>query len=510
MSYPTQVVAIEAPVTHYLYDEKRVNISLLNMFLRHLNSENPPHTGEDFVISPTDWQDALLTFGIDYNLLPEIAGTHEEAIKIRDRIFGKPKDIQAGSAVANSVSTMFGAKVDGVPLATGTYLTGINEVYPDNMFANTPVDTLIYAESHIIPIEDSHISITVSNREMPLAATISPEMLNQVMIDRTIAMVILGSNMHLADNNGECLDTLLEKLEATSPNIKERPTLVLTAASQSVAESTALKVALQTAPTVAPVIVSANTGELRRLLDMDTDWRKPHERKWWYKETNHGYAQLSEEFAIAFNPNTPEGKNTLITMGWKKLEGIDLERAKLADADYQAAKLKANEQAYLEAYTRIYEGQYRAPVTFVVTNGGKGVHVISSKGYAENYVPPKPPNGIVNTVGGGDAFLGGFLLGHMHKLPEADCVELGFICAGHVIGQDAARLAPKSCPLCVQDVLYRFMGLPAYLQAGTEKHKRILTAFIKNSAESLLSNPHYPLSKKVALNSPTPPGAGNG
>lgn len=64
---------------------------------------------------------------------------------------------------------------------------------------------------------------------------------------------------------------------------------------------------------------------------------------------------------------------------------------------------------------------------FIITFGGQGVMVrIGKETWNE---PPYNPHEIVDTIGAGDAFASGFLMGFLEKAPVKNCIHYGLTCA---------------------------------------------------------------------------------
>ena len=64
---------------------------------------------------------------------------------------------------------------------------------------------------------------------------------------------------------------------------------------------------------------------------------------------------------------------------------------------------------------------------FIVTFGDKGVLVAVG---ADTYIePPYTPVRVIDTIGAGDAFASGFLMGFLEKEPVKNCIRYGLVCA---------------------------------------------------------------------------------
>ena len=478
MYMASKIIAVETPVTDYLYDASKADSALRDAFLYALKPARPPRKGDNILVSAEEWQEKLLAFArkrhlpVDARLSPE-----EQAVQVRDRIFGAPRAIEAGGAIANSFDTLVKSRVDDVSLTDGFFITAVGEGISGDVFSRSlpgklkaPPARGRQMEGHIIPLDGDRIIVAVPSFLDPPSLHMSPSQLDDIEIDQE-TMLMLGGYMKYTGKYDDFLDALLSKTIAVSPWPQDRPTLVLTAAAQDIAASQTLKEALERCRQVTSTVVCANTGEFRRLMGMDTEWRRPHEARWWINDEGQ---TLAVHPSLAFmDPGTTEGIQQLDASGWKKIEGEDLERAKQADVAYMADKLKANEAAYRIAFEQFCENS-QLPVTFVVTNGKRGVHVVSGHGVSDNYPAPRPPHGVVNTVGGGDGFAAGYLLGHAKKLSQEKCVELGFICAGEIIGRDEARLKAIAVNQNLDGKPVALEGLPACLNPENPRHMAIL------------------------------------
>ncbi|MDD3371858.1 MAG: PfkB family carbohydrate kinase, partial [Alphaproteobacteria bacterium] len=477
MPSSNELVVIETPVTDFLYGHAP-NAQLRDAFLASLNPENPPRKGDNITISAEEWREKLLDFGRTRQEVRSSLGSGPvEAEQVRDIVFGKPRSIEPGGSLANTFDTLVKATLDDKPITDGRFVTAIGEGIAGKVFADSLPGKLVMPEAkgcqleaHIIPLDGDRIIISLPSFTQPPSDYMSASQLDSVCIDKNTKMVMLGGYMTFTGKYNQFLDAVLDKVAAVSENPKERPTIVLTTAAQCIAETQELKTALERASAVSHVIVSANTGEFRRLLGVDSDWRKPFEANWWFDTFGNALTHTAPEKASLLAPVMETGIQNLQANGWKKLEGCRLEDAKESDRAYQVAKLFANERAYRYAFDT-YCRNKQCPVTFVVTNGKKGVHVVNGKdGISNNYPVPPAPNGVINTVGAGDGFLAGYLLGDIKKLAQEYCVELGFVCSGQIIGRDEARLQPQSASCVVKERAMKLGGLPAYLNPKDYTH----------------------------------------
>ena len=440
-----EIVAVETPVTDYLYDEARANKELRHAFLCFLKPECPPRKGENILLSAEEWQEKLLEFSKIQDLNIGEGSPAGKAIAARNIIFGEPLSIRAGGASANSFDVLVKSQIDGIPLTGGSFVTAVGEGVSGDVFAGSLEGFLIIPkehkgkqlEAHVFPIEGDRVLISMPSFVDPPSNYMSSRQLDQVAIDENTKMVMLGGYMLFTGKYNEFFDKIVKKVAVVSDDPSKRPTIVLTAAAQEIAASPVVQDAMLAASKTAPLLVFSNAGEFRRLHKMDAEWRKPHEDKWIGLEEN------------------------------------DLEKAKEADEPYKADKRAANQVAFHAVYESLCKNG-GLPVTFVVTDGKKGVHVISNEGVSDTYVPPEPPHGVKNTVGAGDGFAAGYMLGHLKGLAQQDSVALGFICSGEVIGRDEARLEAVERTHVIDGRSTVLKGLPAYLDPQDPHHKSLL------------------------------------
>ncbi len=111
-----------------------------------------------------------------------------------------------------------------------------------------------------------------------------------------------------------------------------------------------------------------------------------------------------------------------------------------------AAALFCNEYefALIQQKTGLKEADILRQVGLVVvTRGEKGASVYLEG--QEVHVPPAPPRQIVDPTGGGDAFRGGFLKGHLHGLDVALAGRMGALAATYCLeaqGPQGHRYTP--------------------------------------------------------------------
>lgn len=350
-------------------------------------------------------------------------------------VLGKP-EIKAGGALANTFHLMVNCKVSGEAIyKDAKFYCTIGDDEISNVFVDSLKGNIFYSRPegskttviHIIPV----------NGERFMIPLISFTKTCDIKFERTIAeidrqdfskigMLMIGGYFWYSRKYAELTEIIAKKLEAIQ-NKDERPTVVLTVASYLIAGSTEVKAALERLKDLAKVIVFANAGEFRVFMGMDSEWQS----------------------------SLPKDSKPADAI-YKRLENIATEKS-----------LSASHQRYSQ----------NSNVTFVVTNGEHGVRVVSNQGITDVFTPPETKN-IVNTVGAGDVFAGGYLLGESLVLPIAKKLRLGFTAAKVVICQNDARL-----PVQEGD---NFTGLPAYLDTTKTSDRELINDLTQQKQKLVL------------------------
>jgi sugar/nucleoside kinase (ribokinase family) len=102
-------------------------------------------------------------------------------------------------------------------------------------------------------------------------------------------------------------------------------------------------------------------------------------------------------------------------------------------ANEEEAKALTQAQTFEDA-VRLVQG--RANVV-VVTRSAKGSVILA--GGEQVSVPAAPVAKVIDTTGAGDLFAAGYLFGHAHGRPAAECARLGGLAAAEVISHFGAR-----------------------------------------------------------------------
>ena len=429
-----QIVAMETAVTDKIYEDTSAHDEQKIEFLRKLPEFVPslkegPRAGDNIMMLAEDMDHALISFAvekgwIDASAIDETNAelTAKQVELAAQQIFGECI-MKAGGSLANSFDAMVHSTIAGKSLVDGTFITAVGNDAAGDVFVDSLQGHIAATKrgrsmvAHVIPLPgNDRVIIATPSRDNPSDKYIDQHhLMSDEILNANTDMVMLGGYLNFVPHFQGLFNTALARIEQLNeqraelgkPKIK----LVLTAASQTVAQNPDYQAMFQKACNITDVIVHANTGEFRRLLGNDTQWREPHEHKW------------------------QDGDGAALT-------GHALEEAKKADADYQAAKAAANKDTIDRFAVPLAQQLNEAGnhLSFVVTNGSKGTYVVDANGAREHGVAKIDPSTIVNTVGAGDNFAAGYDLGVALGQSEQRSIELARSFAGAAIQQDAPRL----------------------------------------------------------------------
>ncbi|MBI1327462.1 MAG: hypothetical protein GC136_07445 [Alphaproteobacteria bacterium] len=413
------IMAVETAVVDLQYTENAGDAALKDEFFGHLLEliteagrtplfDENPRKGDMRLVPAEDFDAALIVFAkkkqiaFDDTLAPQA-----QAKKIRDYLFG-PAFATAGGSLANTLHGIVTSRVNGEPLVDGHFVTAVGTCESAQSFIDSLPDNLHYhqegrqMECHVFPLDGDRILITAPSSENPAEAHIAkaietyPELHAQ---DR----IMIGGFLYFTPSFEKVFDQIEEFL--TAQPLEHRPTLAITAAAQVVAASDRYQERIFRLVDMANTVIHGNAGEFRRLLSLDTEWRKPFEA----------------DFA--------------------GLRGDALETAKDNHTAYKKAKDAANEVAFAHARDICQATHYNGTtLRFVVTDGARSTSVISAEGVQRFYPLNISRSAIVNTVGAGDSAAAGFNLSDLYGLPHEISVGFGSALASRVIQQAAARL----------------------------------------------------------------------
>lgn len=417
------IIAIENSVVDLQYRDADGDAALKNEFFSHLREliagagfnpgfDDNPRPGDMRLISAEAFDGALVAFGKAQNLLSahDLAtlDTVSQAEAVRTAVFGPAYPI-AGGSLANTFHTLVNSRVSGKQLVTGEFITATGRDSYGRIFEASLRDHIVFKERgrqlvcHVFPTGNDRILIATPSTIDPAEGHITADLIDG-RITADVKRIMIGGFLFFTGRFKDVMDKVIGDVSALPQN--ERPTLVMTAAAQSVAEQSLFRAEFNRAARTSDLIVHANTGEFRRLMDMDTDWRKPYDAD------------------------------------FTGLKGQDLETVKEAHHVYQAAKQQANHQALDKAHLLAADvlAQHGRNLTFVVTNGAREIYTVNATG-TQTHKPLKiAKSQIVNTVGAGDNFAAGFQLGDLYGLPHANASRIGSEMAASVIQIASARL----------------------------------------------------------------------
>lgn len=341
-------------------------------------------------------------------------------VSVLQPLLGQP-EIAAGGSLANTIASIASSQNHGQPLANMKFISVLDEdeagkTFKDSMPAGT-VEGPLYGQSlyvHVIPSNNDRIMIASPSLDKSTDHHDVSEIASQTITDETDIIMVEGflcSNHH----HEKLFDDVLRAVEnANQSRLSEgKPPihLVITASSQPTAEIDVFRQFVENAIQTTDVTIHANTGEFRRLLDNDKDWR------------------------VAYNATHGDP--------FKDIEGKDLEKAKKASSDYRAAKTAANVDTIENIAIPMAE-RSDYTIRFVVTDGGNTGYVLDNDQYITYEPNPLDKDKIVNTVGAGDAFMAGFWVGQLSDLPIEDSITSGGIFAHAAIMQQEARLSAST------------------------------------------------------------------
>lgn len=425
---PPNILAVEGAVVDLQYDGARGDDALKHGFFSHLKEliaesggqvmfDENPRPGDMALVMAEDFDDALIGFAQHHGLQPtepHVMDRTAMAATIRSHVFGDPV-ATAGGSLANTFHALVRAQIDGINMVNGHFVTALGtcpsgRVFHDSMQGNIHAVTGgRQMECHVFPIDGDRILIATPSKKDPAEGRIS----SALFADEAGALhardrIMLGGFLFFTAGFHDVFDAVAAHVRARPDH--DRPTVVITAAAQTIAAHDTFREKVRSFYGASPLVIHANTGEFRRLFDLDTDWRGPFEA----------------DFA--------------------GLRGRALDAAKNQHVAYKAAKDKANIVALTAAQAHAARVQRETghKTRFVVTNGGREIFVVSPEGF-QTYTPNKiAREQIVNTVGAGDNFAAGFQLGDIFNLDHSHSARIGADFATAIIQSADARLDPKA------------------------------------------------------------------
>lgn len=413
------IVAVETAVVDLQYAENGGDATLKDEFFGHLQEliveagcvpmfDENPRKGDMRLVPAEDFDAALLLFARQKGIEVDAALSSQlQAMQVRDVVFGSAYPT-AGGSLANTFHGLVTSRILGQPIINGHFITGVGECSSGGIFVDSLEGNIHYQrtgrqmECHVFPLDGDRILITAPANHNPAEAHIGSAIKsfeNLHAQDR----IIIGGFLFFTPSFHSVIEHVVETLEGLPR--AQRPSLGITAAAQVVAASERYQQEVFRLASLTDTVIHGNAGEFRRLLNLDTDWRKPFE------------------------------------VDFAGLRGQALEEAKDTHTAYKKSKDAANDVAFARAYDLCQRAQsFDNQLRFVVTDGARSTYVISAEGIQRFYPQSISRSQIVNTVGAGDNFAAGFQMGDILGLPHSVSVQLGSALASRVIQQAAARL----------------------------------------------------------------------
>jgi sugar/nucleoside kinase (ribokinase family) len=421
------IVAIETAVVDYNYPAISEHEELKHAFISALprliqetgHAEDTPITeaprkGDMIMISAETLDDVLVHFANSASNFPEeyfpihTSSQRENADRARKILFGTPTP-HAGGSLANSFDAMIYSKVNGEALYDGVFVTAVGDDEAGDYFEKSFEGHIVATKggrgmvSHIIPVDGDRIMLTApsfanpADKHFDLQSQLSPELLEKANI------IMIGGYLFFAGQLDNAIKITDEN--AHSGNSKTR---IITLASQLIAQNNPLKETFYNKLYLFDrTVIHANTGEFRRNLGMDDDWRK----------------RFDSDFVDS------EGN---------PLQGREAEEAKNHHLDYQNAKQAANMAASIEAESLADEDY--GYLSFVVTNGSAPARAINETGILLRSGDKVGKEKIQSTVGAGDNHVAGYWVGKALSMNESGCLDMANAFARSVIQIPEARL----------------------------------------------------------------------
>jgi sugar/nucleoside kinase (ribokinase family) len=445
------IIAIENAVVDLQYDEAAGNDAFKKDFFANLKSyiesagfeagfDENPREGDSVLITAEAFDAGLIAFGKKHDILKkadEKLDSVAQAEKVCERIFGKSHPT-AGGSLANTFATLINMSVNGKKVLRGDFITATGRdeagrIFEDSLEGHIKHNTVgRQLVCHVFPVNGDRILIATPSKIEPAESFITAGLLEDEITEQT-DRVMIGGFLFFTGRFKEIVDRTLELVQALPKG--KRPSLVMTAAAQAVASQPLFREEFQRAMTVTDLTIHANTGEFRRLLDLDTEWRKPFEK------------------------------------GFDGLSGHELEDAKKANKAYQEAKQTANIVALGQAQRMAdaIREEYGHHTKFIVTNGARSIYTVDADGILMHKPNKISKDKIVNTVGAGDNFAAGYQLGDIFNMSTQDSVRMGADLSSKVIQIPDARLNTDAEDWMVADrtkTAYQVTGALRYLSSA--------------------------------------------
>ena len=414
---PKKVLAYLNTVVDYIYPKDGVNEELMEKFHHEIPraKKNP-----EMEVPRSDDTTPMLQSELNTSVKGALSDMFNGQANAQELIFGRASRKAAGGSLGNTMAPLLGSSVDGMPVIDGKILTNLPETedaeistesYPDGAV----LDYVRQGECltvHVVPYHDGRSQFPTLHDGNPSNTNMSPYLFKELkdgFYDEFFIEGFTAAGPHF-EHEAQTILTAITSANMIRERLGKEPMkLVITAGAQFICENPAYRKFVEDVTKVTPVRIHANTGEFRRLLDNDEDWRKEAQK------------------------------------GFTGLKGRALEAAKKASKEYRAAKTQANLDTIQKAMSTWGMATKHA-LEFVVTDGGNDGYVVNNDNYLVVTPEPLDPSTIVNKVGAGDAFMAGYTLAVELGLDQEQAMKAGGVFARHVLQQEDARPVMPSRP----------------------------------------------------------------
>lgn len=393
------------------YEAEHVNEALMEDFVHAI----PEAVGNpDMDVPRADDTTLLLQSQLQKASSIALKKEFDDAAHGHEEIFGKPSMLVAGGSLANSAATILNSYFDGKPIVEGKILTNLPENEQDaSVFVQSYDDGVVLQdviqgeclEAHIVPYHGGRSQFPTINDVNPTNTNMSPYLFTHLQkgeYDEFYLEGFVADNPNF-ENEAKTVLTGIGAANMQREMMGKPPMkLVITAGAQHVCDNPVFRDFVAEAIKMTDVRIHANTGEFRRLLDNDQDWR----------------VDAQKDFG--------------------DLKGKDLENAKKGSSEYRAAKTAANVDT-IQKVMKEWVANSDFDLTAVVTDGGNTGYHIHNDTYFEWQPKPFDISTIVDKVGAGDAFAGYYTLADKLGFDAQDCMDIGGLGATYTLQQKEAR-----------------------------------------------------------------------
>lgn len=396
-------------VVDQLYDADGVNHDNMEAFLKSLPSVlghtgmETPRAGDTILLSQSHLKEAA----------SRALGIQDEfnAAALKD-IFGTPK-LAPGGSLANTIATIAASQKGGKALSETRVLSILDDGEAGQVFKNSYPDGVVLEDVvdgecltvHVVPYDGDRSQFPTFSDTNASTKGLSTHIFGHLQKGEYDTVMFEGF-MSDSPNFESDYKTLLTAIGAANMQREmmglEPTHLVITAGAQHVCNNPAFREFVKEATKLTRVSVHANTGEFRRLIDNDEQWR----------------VNAQKDFV--------------------GLEGRDLEKAKRGSTEYRAAKSAANIDSIQKVMSE-WGADTDFDLELVVTDGPNPGYVVNNDHYIEVTPEPLDPATIVNKVGAGDAFMAFYRLARQLGLSQDKSMKAGGIGATHTLQQEEAR-----------------------------------------------------------------------